>query len=99
MPLDKASISVMSFHYVRHRLNRLRADVCEAGIRQAELWAAALTPTSVTTARRDVTAQTSGQSSLPSLFGAVICCGFGGHEDKIVTRELESGYDETEVQP
>ena len=24
---------------------------------------------------------------------------FGGHEDKIVTHELESEYDETEVQP
>jgi hypothetical protein len=24
---------------------------------------------------------------------------FRGHEDKIVTKELESGYDETEVQP
>jgi hypothetical protein len=27
------------------------------------------------------------------------CCRFRGHEDKIVTKELESGYDETEVQP
>ena len=27
------------------------------------------------------------------------CCRFGGHEDKIVTHEPESGYDETEVQP
>jgi hypothetical protein len=27
------------------------------------------------------------------------CCRFRGHEDKIVTMELESGYDETEVQP
>ena len=27
------------------------------------------------------------------------CCGFCGHEDKIVTMELESGYDGTEVQP
>jgi hypothetical protein len=27
------------------------------------------------------------------------CCWFRGHEDKIVTKELESGYDETEVQP
>ena len=26
------------------------------------------------------------------------CCGFRGHEDKIVTKELECGYDETEVQ-
>lgn len=26
-------------------------------------------------------------------------CRFRGHEDKIVTKELESGYDETEVQP
>lgn len=26
------------------------------------------------------------------------CCRFRGHEDKIVTKELESGYDETEVQ-
>jgi len=25
------------------------------------------------------------------------CCRFRGHEDKIVTKELESGYDETEV--
>ena len=30
---------------------------------------------------------------------AVSCCRFRGHEDKIVTKELESGYDETEVQP
>ena len=29
----------------------------------------------------------------------VACCRFRGHEDKIVTKELESGYDETEVQP
>ncbi len=29
----------------------------------------------------------------------VSCCWFRGHEDKIVTKELESGYDETEVQP
>jgi hypothetical protein len=27
------------------------------------------------------------------------CCRFHGHEDKIVTKEPESGYDETEVQP
>lgn len=27
------------------------------------------------------------------------CCWFRGHEDKIVTKELESEYDETEVQP
>ena len=27
------------------------------------------------------------------------CCRFRGHEDKIVTKELESGYDETKVQP
>ena len=27
------------------------------------------------------------------------CCRVRGHEDKIVTQELESGYDETEVQP
>ena len=27
------------------------------------------------------------------------CCRFRGHEDKIVTKEPESGYDETEVQP
>ena len=27
------------------------------------------------------------------------CCWFGGYEDKIVTHEPESGYDETEVQP
>jgi len=27
------------------------------------------------------------------------CCRFRGHEDKIVTKALESGYDETEVQP
>jgi hypothetical protein len=31
--------------------------------------------------------------------GAVACCRLLGHEDKIVTKELESGYDETEVQP
>ena len=30
---------------------------------------------------------------------ALSCCRFRGHEDKIVTKELESGYDETEVQP
>ena len=29
----------------------------------------------------------------------VACCRFRGHEDKIVTKELEIGYDETEVQP
>jgi hypothetical protein len=27
------------------------------------------------------------------------CCRFRGHQEKIVTKELESGYDETEVQP
>jgi hypothetical protein len=27
------------------------------------------------------------------------CCRFRGHEDKIVTKELEIGYDETVVQP
>ena len=27
------------------------------------------------------------------------CCRFRGHEDKIVTKELESGNDEAEVQP
>ena len=27
------------------------------------------------------------------------CCWFGGHEDKIVTKKLESGYNETEVRP
>jgi hypothetical protein len=27
----------------------------------------------------------------------VACCRFRGHEDKIVTKELECGYDETEV--
>lgn len=27
------------------------------------------------------------------------CCRFFGHEDKIVTKELECRYDETEVQP
>jgi hypothetical protein len=31
--------------------------------------------------------------------GVVACCRFRGYEDKIVTMELESGYDETEVQP
>ena len=30
---------------------------------------------------------------------AVACCQFLGHEDKIVSKELESGCDETEVQP
>jgi hypothetical protein len=30
---------------------------------------------------------------------AVSCCRFRGHEDKIVTKEPEIGYDETEVQP
>ena len=29
----------------------------------------------------------------------VACCRFRGHEDKIVTKEPESGYGETEVQP
>jgi hypothetical protein len=29
----------------------------------------------------------------------VECCWFCGHEDKIVTKELESGYGEMEVQP
>ena len=28
---------------------------------------------------------------------ALACCRFRGHEDKIVTKGLESGYDETEV--
>lgn len=36
---------------------------------------------------------------LPSKKVPVACCRFRGHEDKIVTKELESGYDETEVQP
>jgi hypothetical protein len=27
------------------------------------------------------------------------CCRFRGHEEKIVTMELESGYEETKVQP
>jgi hypothetical protein len=31
--------------------------------------------------------------------GPLACCRFGGHEDKIVTYEPESGYDETEGQP
>jgi hypothetical protein len=26
-------------------------------------------------------------------------CRFRGHEDNVVTKELESGYDETEVPP
>jgi len=30
---------------------------------------------------------------------ALSCCRFRGHEDRIVTKEPESGYDETEVQP
>src|SRR5690606_24220672 len=35
-----------------------------------------------------------------STFGRMVaCCRFRGHEDKIVTMGLESGYDETEVQP
>ena len=29
----------------------------------------------------------------------VACCRFRGHEDKIVTEELERGYGEPEVQP
>lgn len=29
----------------------------------------------------------------------MVCCQFRGHDDRIVTNELESGYDETEVQP
>ena len=37
--------------------------------------------------------------SLGDELRAVACCRFRGHEDKIVTKELESGYDETEVQP
>jgi hypothetical protein len=32
-------------------------------------------------------------------FTVLSCCRFCGHEDKIVTKELESGDDETEVQP
>ena len=37
--------------------------------------------------------QLAAQSQLPA------CCRFRGHEDKIVTIELESAYDETKVQP
>lgn len=29
----------------------------------------------------------------------VACCRFPGHEDQIVSKELEIGHDETEVQP
>ena len=36
--------------------------------------------------------------TIPPVIG-MSCCRFRGHEDKIVTNELESGYDETEVQP
>lgn len=32
-------------------------------------------------------------------FFSLSCCRFDGHEDKIVTKELECRYDETEVQP
>ncbi|SDI97842.1 Transposase IS116/IS110/IS902 family protein [Salipiger marinus] len=39
-----------------------------------------------------------GRSKI-SKYGTMSCCRFRGHEDKIVTHELESGYDETEVQP
>lgn len=38
-----------------------------------------------------------GQAGLPPM--SLACCPFRGHEDKIVTNELESEYDETEVQP
>ena len=34
---------------------------------------------------------------LDQLMPHLACCRFCGHEDKIVTMELESGYDETEV--
>ena len=34
-----------------------------------------------------------------SLHDTLAWCRFRGHEDKIVIKELESGYDETEVQP
>jgi hypothetical protein len=37
-----------------------------------------------------------GEGLRPALLA---CCRFRGHEDKVVTMELESGYDETEVQP
>jgi GntR family transcriptional regulator/MocR family aminotransferase len=40
-----------------------------------------------------------GQKLPPSRELALSCCRFRGHEDKIVTKELEIGYDETEVQP
>ena len=43
-----------------------------------------------------------GEESIAALCrreAIVACCWFGGHEDKIVTHEPESGYDETEVQP
>lgn len=36
---------------------------------------------------------------LQAKISELACCRFCGHEDKIVTKELESGYDETEVQP
>lgn len=37
--------------------------------------------------------------ALPDGLCKVSCCRFRGHEDKIVTKELESGYEETKVQP
>ncbi len=39
------------------------------------------------------------RQGLLAFFEELSCCRFRGHEDKIVTKELESGYDETEVQP
>jgi hypothetical protein len=41
----------------------------------------------------------SAMGGVGPLVVVVACCRFRGHEDKIVTKELESGYDETEVQP
>ena len=37
--------------------------------------------------------------NLSYLDGILSCCRFREHEHKIVTKELESGYDQTEVPP
>jgi len=41
MPIDERSISAMNFHYVRHTFERFLTDVCDAGVPQVEIWAAA----------------------------------------------------------
>ena len=54
---------------------------------------AELTPSTREAARR------LGVSDTTMHKAELACCRFDGHEDKIVTHEPESGYDETEVQP